>query len=153
MPGCAEAQMRCVGAPPHSAPCAQMVLPTAQLTETQIYAKLMPCCRSMRISAMHCSMQHSVQSTAAWGTAAHRASLSARRCFVTIHIAATGATAPAVSHARWFLTANPALAPPALMQSAFAPALLLCPAFWTYPPALSPYAQPHLHGLRAPPVA
>ncbi len=153
MPSRAEAQMRCVGASPRSTPCAQMVLPAAGLTEAQVYAKLMPCCRSMQASTIHCSMQHSVQPTAAQRTAAHHSNLSARRCLVTVHVAAAGATAPVVSRTRWFLTANPALAPPVAVQSASAPALFLRPAFWTYAPTLSPHAQPHLHGLRAPPAA
>jgi hypothetical protein len=153
MPGRAEAQMRCVGASPHSAPCARMALPAAGLTEAQVYNKLMPCCRFMRVSAMHCSMPRSLAHPSRQGDEAQRASLSGRRCFVTIHIAAVGATAPAVSRARWFLTANPALAPPSLVQPAFAPALFIRPAYWTYSPTLSPHAGPHLHGLRAPPAA
>ena len=153
VPGHAEAQMRCVGASPHSAPCAQMALPTAGMTEAQVYARLMPCCRFMRAGAMHCSMQHSVRSMAAQGTAAHHSSLSARRCVVTIHVAAAGDTAPAMSRPRWFLTANPALAPPVAVQFACAPALFLCPAFWTDTPTLSPHATPRLRGLRAPPAA
>jgi hypothetical protein len=169
MPIRADAQMRCVGASPRSAPCARIMLPAAGLTEAQVYRKLMPCCRAMRVSAMRvsamrvsamrvsamqsCSMPHSLAHSSRQGIEAHLASLSCRRCFVTIHVAAVGATAPAVSRARWFLTANPALAPPVTVQSAFAPALLLRPAFWTYSPTLSTHAQPHLHGLRAPPAA
>jgi hypothetical protein len=154
MPIRADAQMRCVGASPRSAPCARIILPAAGLTEAQVYRKLMPCCRAMRVSAMQsCSMPHSLAHSSRQGIEAHLASLSCRRCFVTIHVAAVGATAPAVSRARWFLTANPALAPPVTVQSAFAPALLLRPAFWTYSPTLSTHAQPHLHGLRAPPAA
>lgn len=152
MPSRAEVQMRCVGASLRSAPCASTEISATSLTEQQVYAKLMPCCRSMRVSAMHCSMPHSLAHPSGQGAESQRASLSARRCFVTIHVAAAGATAPAMSRARWFLTGNPALAPPALVQSAFAPALLFRPAFWTYFPALSPHAQPHLHGLRAPPA-
>lgn len=154
MPGRAEAQMRCVGASLHSTPCARTMLLAAGLTEAQIYSKLMPCCRSMRISAMQsCSMQHSSAHPSSQGAEAHRSSLSACRCFVTIHVVAAGATAPALSRTRWFLTANPALAPPVAVQPAFAPASFLHPAFWTFVPKLSPHVHPHLHGLRAPPAA
>ena len=151
MPGRAEAQMRCVGASPHSAPCARTVLPAAGLTEAQVYTRLIPCCRSMRVSTLHCSMPHSVQPMTA-GTAPHRSSLSARRCLITIHVTVAGVTAPAVSRTRWFLTANPALAPPVPVQPAFALALFTCPACRTGIPTLSPHALPCLRGLRAPPT-
>ncbi len=153
-PGRAEAQMRCVGTPAQAAPCATMDLPAAGLSERQVSGTLMmACCRSMPQGARHgCSMHR-----AALGSTAPRsasASVAAtHRCLVTIRVAAARAALPGVSRARWFLTANPALAPPALVQPAFAPASLLRPAFWTFIPTLSPHADPHLHGLRAPPAA
>lgn len=153
-PGRAEAQMRCVGTPAQAAPCATMDLPAAGLSERQVSGTLMmACCRSMPQGARHgCSMHRAALSSAAPRSAS--ASVAAtHRCLVTIRVAAARAALPGVSRARWFLTANPALAPPALVQHSFTPALSTCPAFWTYSPTLSPHAQPHLHGLRAPPAA
>lgn len=152
-PGYAEVQMRCVGMPAQASPCASMNLPAAWLPERQVSGMLrMACCRSMPQDAQRgCPMHH-----AALGSLAPRSvsasAAAAHHCLVTVRVAAR-AVAPGVSRARWFLTANPALAPPAPMQSAFAPALLLRPAFWTFCPPLSPHADPHLHGLRAPPAA
>lgn len=153
-PGRAEAQMRCVGMKAQTAPCAMMDLPAARLSESHVSGTLMmACCRSMPQGARHgCSMHR-----AALGVSPSRSdsasAVAAHRCLVTVRVAAACAALPSVSRARWFLTSNPALAPPALVQLVFAPASLLRPAFWTFVPTLSPHADPHLHGLRAPPAA
>ncbi len=150
MPGRAEAQMRCAGASPHSAPCARAELPAAGLTEKQVYGRLMACCRSMQggcAMMQGCPMQHSAQ-----GAAVHRAALSARRCLVSIRVS-TVPTTLAAPRARWLLTASPALAPPVTEQALALPVQTSLPTFWTYSPVLSPHAEPHQHGLRAPPAA
>ncbi len=149
MPGRAEVQMRCAGASPHATPCARAELPAAGLIEKQVYGKLMSCCRSMRggcAMSQGCPMRSSTQA------AAHRSSLSTRRCLVSIRVATvpTTLTAP---RARWLLTAAPALAPPLSAQVVEMPAHRSLCAFWTYSPVLSPHAAPNLHGLRAPPIS
>ena len=168
-PGRAEAQMRCPGASPQSAPCARIELPASGLTEKQVYSKLMACCRSMQSDSKQsdskqsdskmmqsCPMQHF-----AWVTALHhsiqeatfhRGTLSARRCLVSIRVS-TVPTTLAAPRARWLLTAAPALAPPEAAQALVLLVRPACPAFWTYSPVLSLHAAPCLHGLRAPPVA
>jgi len=149
LPGRAEAQMRCAGASPHATPCARAELPATGLTEKQVYSKLMSCCHSMRGYAMSqgCPMRASAQATAA-----HRSSLTAHRCLVSIRVA-TVPTTLAAPRARGLLTAAPALAPPLSAQAVEMPAHRSFCAFWTYSPVLSPHAAPHLHGLRAPPIA
>lgn len=150
MPGRAEAQMRCAGASPNAAPCARTELPAAGLSQKQVYSRLMACCRSMRggCSMMRdCPMRPSTQATAA-----HRSSLAARRCLVTIRVTTVPMTL-AAPRARRLLTAAPALAPPATAQVVPLSAHPSLPTFWTYSPILSPHAEPHQHGLRAPPVA
>lgn len=151
--GRAEAQMRCAGAPLHSAPCDHIELPATGLTETQVYAKMsmMPCCRSMQGGMRHgCPLQHSVQqhslnASALQLTASHC-------CLITVRVIASGTSPPPVIHPRWFLTANPALAPPAPLCFALVPASPV-PVFPTCTSALSPHAPQHSHGLRAPPAA
>jgi len=148
-PGRAEAQMRCVGASPHSAPCARAELPAAGLTEKQIDG-MMACCRVMR----GCSLPHASARSAVRGTVTTPSSLSAsflgRRCLVSIHFP-VGAPAPAVFRTRWFLTA-PALAPPTAAHLVLLP-MSLSPAFSPYSSILPPHTLPHIHGLRAPPAA
>lgn len=149
MPGRAEAQMRCAGASPNSAPCVRTELP-AGLTQKQVYGRLMACCRSRRggcAMSQDCPMRPSAQATAA-----HRSSLSARRCLVTVRVA-TFPTALTARRDRWLLTAAPALAPPASAQALSLSVRPSLPTFWTYSPVLSPHIAPHQHGLRAPPAA
>lgn len=150
MPGHAEAQMRCAGASLHSAPCAHAELPAAGLTEKQVYDRLMACCRSMQggcAMMQGCPMRQSTRNTAS-----HRLALSARRCLVSIRVY-TVPTTLAAPRARWLLTAAPALAPPMMEQALALPVRTSCPTFWTYSPVFSPQAEPHQHGLRAPPAA
>jgi len=151
-PGRAEAQMRCAGTSPHSAPCARVELPAAGLTEKQIDGKLMACCRFMR----GCSMPHATAQSAVHGTVTTPSTLPSnflgRRCLVSIHVFPVGASAPTVFRTRWFLTA-PALAPPATAHPVLLPALSPFSAFSLFSPILPPRALPHLHGLRAPPTA
>ena len=146
----AEAQMRCVGAAPRSAPCARAELPAAGLTG-KAYGALMACCRAKQsgCAAMpSCPMRPHTRSATA-----HHGGLSAPRCLVSIHLVGTAAAAPlAPSRARWLLSASPALAPPTAAAVAPVPHPV-CTACWTYTPPLTPHAAPTLHGLRAPPAA
>lgn len=147
-PGRAEAQMRCVGASPLSAPCARAELPAAGLTERQVYAALMPCCRAMR---GQCAMTSDRLSHAHSG-AMRLVALSARRCLVSIRITAAP-TPQAVRRVRWMLTAASALVPPVTAPNYPLPVAVSTPGFWVFSPVLSPHSAPALHGLRAPPVA
>ena len=145
-PGRAEAQMRCVGMPAHTAPCAQMNLPPAGLSDRQVStALMMACCRSMQ----HSSRPSGLTPHAAPRAADH-SSFAARHCLVTVRVAAARAAALG-SRVRWFLTAHPALAPPP-------PAPTVSPtlsrlALGALSSFLSPHSQLCLHGLRAPPAA
>ncbi len=150
MSGRAEAQMRCVGASPRSAPCARAELPAVGLTEKQVYGTLMFCCRSRRSGCammQDCPMRHTASNQVV-----HRSTFSARRCLVSIRVA-TVPTTLVLPRARWLLTAAPGLAPPIMAQALVLPAQSSRPTFWTYSPVLSPHAAPHLRGLRAPPAA
>ena len=150
LPGLAEAQMRCPGASLRSVPCARAELPAAGLTERQVYGRLMSCCRSMRggcAMMQDCPMRQSSRNTAS-----HRSALSARRCLVSIRISTAPKTLVAI-RTRWLLATAPALAPPVTAQALALPARASRRALWTYSPVLSPHAAPHLHGLRAPPIA
>lgn len=151
MPARAEAQMRCAGSSPQSAPCARAELPAAGLTEKQVYGRLMACCRSMQggCAAMRdCPLrQH-----AAGRAMTHRAALSARRCLVSVRTASSVPMTPAVRRTLRLLTASPALGPPVTAPAAVSTFRTVRLAFWTYDPALSPHAAPTLHGLRAPPT-
>ena len=149
MPARAEAQMRCAGVSPNSAPCARAELPAPGLTDTQVYRRLMACCRSMRGGCpmmRDCPMRPSAQ------VASHRSNLSAPRCLVSIRAVSVPVNL-AAPRTRWLLTAAPALAPPATVQTVVLPTLSSIPPYWTYSPVLSPHASPHQHGLRAPPAA
>jgi len=156
MPGRAQAQMRCAGASPQSAPCARAELPAAGLTEKQVYGALMACCRPMRggCAAMPaCPMRHPSPRVAAShrGLFASRVAPPARRCLVSVRILPSSPTTPA-HRLRWLLTASPALAPP-VTASAVVPTPQTVPLLsWTGDPALFPHAAPIGHGLRAPPV-
>jgi len=151
--GRAEAQMRCAGTSVSSAPCDHSEIPVTVLTETQVYAKMsmMPCCRSLHSGArrgfpvQHSVQQHSLSASAIQLTAAHR-------CLITVGVITSGTSTPPVIHSRWFLTANPALAPPAPVCFASVPVLSVF-ALSTQPSALSSYPSQHSHGLRAPPAA
>lgn len=150
LPGRAEAQMRCAGAPPMSAPCARAELPAAGLTEKQVYGALMSCCRSMR----DCPMWHSSRGVRAsqHAPAATRSALSARRCLVFLRVPAAAPSAPGTQRSRWLLGASPALAPPVAASAALVTSRTVRVVHWAYSPALSPHAAPALHGLRAPPA-
>lgn len=155
-PGCAEAQMRCVGASPHSAPCARVELPAAGLNQKQMDG-MMACCRLMHGCAVPHASAQSATHQAVTTLSAFPSSASPRFlghcCLVSIHVFPAGASAPAVFRTRWFLAGNPALAPPAAAGLAFLPALSFFPASAPFPPSLPPPALPHIHGLRAPPAA
>lgn len=146
--GRADAQMRCAGAPLRSAPCDHIELPATGLTETQVDARMsmMPCCHSLHADRMRgCPLQHSLKVSAAERTATHH-------CLMTVRVIAFGTSTPPVTHPRWFLTANPALAPPATVYFDLVPASSI-PALSASSSALSPHPSQHSHGLRAPPVA
>lgn len=158
LPGRAEAQMRCAGASPHSAPCAQAELPVAGLTAGQVYGTLMSCCRSRRggCPMMHnCPMQMHRGAITATHTPARvssRSLLASRRCLVSIRVTAAAPATLAAPRTRWLLTASPALAPPVTTRSIALPARAVSLAFWTDSPVFSPHTVPSLHGLRAPPT-
>lgn len=150
-PARAEAQMRCAGASPQSAPCARAELPAAGLNEKQVYGALMSCCRSRQIGCMSmrdCPMRHHDQDTAV----THHFTLSATHCRVSICVTAAVPTTLAVRRDRWLLTTSPAFAPPTVVQTNCPTAQAALTNSWTYSPALSPHAAPTLHGLRAPPA-
>ncbi len=154
--GRAEAQMRCAGASLNSAPCDHIEISATGLTETQAYARLsmMRCCRSLHGGMMRgCPLQHRSSTASAAGYTAASRSLSADpHCVVTVRVITTGTSTPPVTHPRWFLTANPALAPPATVRFVRVPASSV-PVFSTCSSASSSHAPQHSHGLRAPPAA
>ncbi len=162
-PGRAEAQMRCVGASPHSAPCARVELPAAGLNQKQMDG-MMACCRLMRGGSMFmrgCPILHAAAQSPAHGTAATLSALpaslpsgfSGHCCLVSIQVFPASASAPAIFRTHWFLTGNPALAPPATASLVLLPALSSSPVFSPLSPVSPPPALPHIHGLRAPPTA
>ncbi len=147
MSGRAEAQMRCVGAPLRSAPCDHIEIPATGLTQTLVDAKMsiMPCCRAMHSDMMRgCPLQHSLKTSAAERTAACR-------CLITVRVITSGTSTPPLTHPRWFLTANPALAPPTTVCFVLVPASSV-PASASFF-VLSLHPLQHSHGLRAPPAA
>lgn len=146
----AEAQMRCAGASPQSLPCAQAELSAAGLTERQVYATLMSCCRSRQggCTLMRgCALGQRAQRTAKNSHAA----LSARHCLMSVR-AIPVPTPLAARRACWFLAAAPAFAPPMPAPVLTAPAVSRGDTFWTFSPGLSLHSLPFLHGLRAPPA-
>ena len=147
----AEAQMRCVGVAASSSPCAHVLLPASGLSSPKAYTTLMACCHMAKSGCtMHqsCPAMHGSQAAAA----PRRATLSAPRCLVTIHVASARCASLAPQRARWLPAAASALAPPtaSILLDCF-PAIMDAQVR-TRPTVLPPSLLSCLHGLRAPPL-
>ena len=152
MTGLAEAQMRCAGSTAQAPPCVQAQIPTTGLPDQQVYDTLMSCCRAMR-SGCALMRDYPMRHSASDRTVSHHALLSARRCLVSLHVAAPVPTPPVVRRARWLLTTTPTCAPPAAVPATALSATSTRHTFWIDVITLSPHVAPRLHGLRAPPAA
>jgi hypothetical protein len=149
----AEVTMRCVGAPPSSAPCMRTtVIDGASMSAAMVKCASMPCCRhmAMMMNLGQMAMKPSIVYTPA--SASYVVHISGTKCLISIKLVNTPPSSVTVNNHRSQLNTAPTLGPPVaqcVLQGQFASV---------------PIARPHSdyklfhrpiysHGLRAPPIA